>query len=219
MISPGVLMTVYLHFHSRLAHRPLVGGGGKRLEIGAEENLQLDDMRMPQQLEILYLALDTTLHVAADQLLPGDDLERDLLASAPMHGELDFAEAAFAQGLYDVVCSDTLLGASLLPKRRPGCHLAGSHRRHGVVVVGGAAAVAAAVILVAADLRRRERDGELLVVVSSVSHDGGWGLRVYSQIADGGDGRCGVGWEELQWGVVAEEGKLSAASKLSSQSQ
>ena len=74
-------------------------------------------MRVAEQLEVLYLALDAALHIAADEVLARDDLQGDLLAGAAVHGQLDLAEAALAERLDDVVGADALLGARLLAER------------------------------------------------------------------------------------------------------
>ena len=71
-------------------------------------------MGMPEQLKVLNLALYAALHVAADELLAGNDLEGDLLAGTAMDSQLDLAEAAFAERLDNVVGTDALLGAHLV---------------------------------------------------------------------------------------------------------
>lgn len=70
-------------------------------------------MRVPQQLEILNLALDSAGHVPTDELLSGDDLEGDLLAGAIMDGQANFAEGSLAQRAEDFVGADTLLRPGL----------------------------------------------------------------------------------------------------------
>ena len=47
---------------------------------------------MPEQLQVLDLALYSTCHVSGHELPPRDDLESNLLPSHLMHGQLDFAE-------------------------------------------------------------------------------------------------------------------------------
>ena len=59
---------------------------------GLRADLQLDDVRVPEELEIFDLSLDPAGHVSADELLPGDDLEGDLLVCAAVYGELHLAE-------------------------------------------------------------------------------------------------------------------------------
>ena len=97
MISVEVLMTVYL-----------VLGVGEvsacdwKLPIDLDRLLnnkghsQLDDMWVAEQLQVLDLALDAAGHVAADKLLPRDDLEGDLLASAPVDSQLDLSKGTLA---------------------------------------------------------------------------------------------------------------------------
>lgn len=80
---------------------------------GNNVNVQFNNVRMSQQLEVLNLTLDTTSHVAADQLLASNDLEGDLLSGAIVDGELDLAERAFAQGADNLVGADALLRLDL----------------------------------------------------------------------------------------------------------
>ena len=102
-------------------------------------------MRMAKQLEVFNLALNPALHVATDEFLPRNNLESDLLAGAAMHGQLDLAEAALAEGLDDVVCADALLCAYLVADRGLG-PVVGGHAHdggiHGIGVVAAGAAVA-----------------------------------------------------------------------------
>lgn len=83
---------------------------------------------MPQQLEILNLALDSAGHVPADELLSGDDLERHLLAGAIVDGQANLAEGALAQRANDFVGADTLLRPGLFLLRR--LLVRGDHGRH-----------------------------------------------------------------------------------------
>lgn len=75
-------------------------------------------MRVPQQLKILNLALDSAGHVPADELLPGDDLEGDLLAGAIVDGQANLAEGSLAQRADDFVGADALLRPGLFLLRR-----------------------------------------------------------------------------------------------------
>lgn len=75
-------------------------------------------MRVPQQLEILDLSLDSAGHVPADELLSGDDLERHLLTGAIVDGQANLAEGSLAQRADDFVGANTLLRPGLLLLRR-----------------------------------------------------------------------------------------------------
>lgn len=88
MISADVLITVYLRIKQSVQLLESITARGS----GPSGCLQLDDVWMSEQLQILDLALDTASHVPADELLPGNDLESNLLTSAPMHGQLHFAK-------------------------------------------------------------------------------------------------------------------------------
>lgn len=121
MISVGVLMTVYLD--TQAVSR---GHCTQGTLSGLVHHLQFDDMGVPEQLQILDLALYSAGHVAADQLLAGDDLEGDLLAGAPVDGQLDLAEGALSQGLDDVVLANALVCLDLIGQRPCG------RGRHGV---------------------------------------------------------------------------------------
>jgi hypothetical protein len=71
---------------------------------------QLNDMRMPQQLQVLDLALYPAGHVSGHQPLPVDNLQGDLLAADLVRRQLDLAERALAQRLHDCVLSQALAG-------------------------------------------------------------------------------------------------------------
>lgn len=75
-------------------------------------------MRVPQQLEILNLSLDSAGHVPADELLSGDDLEGHLLAGAIVDGQANLAEGSLAQRADDFVGADTLLRPGLFLRRQ-----------------------------------------------------------------------------------------------------
>lgn len=80
-------------------------------------SVQLDDMGVAEELEIFNLSFDSSSHVAADELLAGDDLEGDLLAGAVVNSKLDFAKGAFAEGAKDLVGADALLRLDLFLHR------------------------------------------------------------------------------------------------------
>lgn len=114
MISVGVLITVYL-VCAQVSQCLWESSISSNVCAWAPwDSLQLDDMGVSEQLKVLNLALYAALHVAADELLARNDLEGNLLAGAAMHSELDLAEAAFAERLDNVVCTDALLGAHLV---------------------------------------------------------------------------------------------------------
>lgn len=181
MISFGVLITVYLRT------RGLARGFGDKSSLLACD-IQLDNMRVSQELQIFDLALDATSHVSADELLSGDDLERDLLAGAIMNSQLDLSEGALAECLDDLVGADTLLRLNLVPQRGGGI----DRRSHveGVgwlkVVVssgGGGGGTSGGTVLLGAstDLGGREADMELLLVEA--------GSHVVGRGEGGGSGR------------------------------
>ena len=87
---------------------------GGRLDYG----IQLDDVRMAQQLQVLDLPLNASLHVARLQVLAGDDLEGDLLAGSLVNGQLHLAEAAFAQSLDDLVLAQSRFATTVCAMRR-----------------------------------------------------------------------------------------------------
>lgn len=88
MISADVLITVYLRVEQSVQVLERITAR----RSGPSGYLQLDDVWMSEQLQILDLALDPASHIPADELLPGNDLESNLLASAPMDGQLHFAK-------------------------------------------------------------------------------------------------------------------------------
>ena len=89
MISVGVVMTVYLQ---RVSTQHVEGEQRQKTDV------QLDDVRVSQQLQILDLALDPARHVSRHQPLAVDDFERDLLAADLVRGQLDLAKGALAEG-------------------------------------------------------------------------------------------------------------------------
>jgi len=97
IISEDVLMTVYLPVLLAKFHT-----------ASAQIKIQLDDMRMSQQLQIFDFPLHPPRHISRDELLPRDNLQGNLLVRNPVHGELDLAEAALAQCSEDMVGADTL---------------------------------------------------------------------------------------------------------------
>lgn len=82
------------------------------------QNVQLDNMRMPEELQILNLSLDPPRHVAADELLARDDFQGHLLVGDAVHGQLDLPEGALAERLDDLVSAYALLGLLLRRRRR-----------------------------------------------------------------------------------------------------
>lgn len=125
---------------------------------------------MSEQLQIFNLTLDTASHVPADKLLPGNDLEGNLLASAAMDSQLHFAKRALAQGLDDVVLADALIRLDLVGQT-PGNGAGGRGGGHvgGVVAVdedlGGAGRGVVDVGSAPSHLGGAEGDGKLAVVV------------------------------------------------------
>ncbi len=132
-------------------------------------------MRVTQKLQVFNLALDAADHVAADELLPGDNLEGDLLAGADVSSQSDLTKRAFPQGPNNLVRAYALLGLCLLLGRR-------ADRLRGragaavlllipaVTVVVMMAGLGILLLLLPTDVRRRERNGQLLIVEASRAH-------------------------------------------------
>jgi hypothetical protein len=158
MISVGVVMTVYLGYQSVQAARTAWCG------------LQLDDVRVPQQLQILDLALDAACHIARHQALAVDDLQGDLLATDLVGGQLDLAKGALTQSLHDSVLAQTLARLGV-----PALTLLHDGRRDGRDGVGASGAGGS-------PPRVRHGDGELLeiFIVEGGRHGG-------RRLADCGD--------------------------------
>lgn len=76
-------------------------------------------MRMSEQLQVLNFSLHPTSHVPADELLPRDDLQSDLLVGDSMHGQLDLSKRTLAESPNDMICTDSLL-CLLLRQRQHG---------------------------------------------------------------------------------------------------
>ena len=101
MISCGVVMTVYLG-----------------LQVSSSKGvwyfyLQLDDMRMSQQLQVLNFSLHSASHIPRYEFLTRYDFQSNFLSTDAMYCEFDFAERAFAQGLLNAVLSNSLTSTSL----------------------------------------------------------------------------------------------------------
>lgn len=122
---------------------------------------QFDDMRMPEQLQILNLPFHPASHVPTDELLPGNYLQRHLLIGNSMDRQLDLTKGAFAQGTNDLVGADALLGLLLL-----------RHWLIGTVAVAiwTARAGIGRFVLRTTIRRGSKRDLELAVFVGSVRH-------------------------------------------------
>ncbi|KAI3480495.1 hypothetical protein L1887_57341 [Cichorium endivia] len=117
-------------------HDDVVGRG--------DDFVQLDDVRMAEQLEVLDLALHTSAHVEARDLAAVDDLHRHTVACERMRCELHLAEGAGAERLLDDVLADAhgllLLGAMHRPGSR--CHAARRARRRSTTGARGTATFA-----------------------------------------------------------------------------
>lgn len=98
MISVGVVMTVYLHMNQ------------SRRYAGGSSYAQLDDVWVPQQLQILNLTLYPASHVSCHQPFPVYDLESNLLPADLMCCKLDFAKGALSQRLDNGVLPQALAG-------------------------------------------------------------------------------------------------------------
>jgi len=75
------------------------------------EYSQFDNMRMPQQLEILDFTFDSSSHIAGDQLLAVDDLQSHLLTGNLVYRKFDLAKRALSQGLHNVILPESLAGS------------------------------------------------------------------------------------------------------------
>lgn len=71
-------------------------------------DVQLDDVRVSEQLQVLNLPLHPARHISTDQLLPRNNLQGDLLIGDPVDSQLDFAKGALAQRPDDLVGADAL---------------------------------------------------------------------------------------------------------------
>lgn len=160
MISCGVLITVYLDN----ARRGCLANVYTPIQDIQGANLQLDDVRVSEELQVLDFPLDPAGHVPADELLPRNDLQGNLLVRHAVHGQLDLAKGALAEGLDDVVGADTLLGL-LLRSRLNGSVLA-------AILVAASAGIGR-LVLGSAVGRRSERDLQLAVLVGAVGHHRG----------------------------------------------
>lgn len=86
MISSFVVITVYLADVISTRSDKCMGA-----------SLQLDNMWMPEQLQVLNLSFYSTSHVSTNQLPPTYDLHRNLLSSHLVLRQFDLAEGALAQ--------------------------------------------------------------------------------------------------------------------------
>ena len=126
-------------------------------------NVQLDDVRMSQQLQILNLPFYPPSHITADELLPRNDLERNLLVCNPMDGQLHLAKGTLSQGSYDLVGADALLRLLLR------CRLGELVR---IAILGSSSARIGRFVLGATVGRGCKGDLELAVVICAVRHHG-----------------------------------------------
>jgi len=72
-------------------------------------NIQLDNVRVPQQLQILDLAFYPARHVPRHKPLTVDDLEGDLLTADLVRGQLDLAKGTLTKGADYGVLSQALV--------------------------------------------------------------------------------------------------------------
>lgn len=143
-------------------------------------NSQFDNVRVTQKLQVFNLALDAADHVAANELLPGNDLEGHLLAGADVSSQSDLTKRAFPQRPNNLVRAYALLGLCLLLGWRAD-RLRG---RTGPVLLLIAAVVAVMLVmaglgvllllLLSTDVCRRQRNGQLLIVKASRTHGELW---------------------------------------------
>src|SRR6266542_6340054 len=108
-------------------------------------------MRMSKKLEVLNFPLYPASHVAADELLPRNDLDRHLLVRNTMCSQLDLTKRSFSKCSYDMVGTDALF--RLLLRYR--------FNRSVIVVILGSARTGIGRFVLGATVRRgRERDLE-----------------------------------------------------------
>mmetsp|Transcript_7285 Transcript_7285/g.26071 ORF Transcript_7285/g.26071 Transcript_7285/m.26071 type:complete len:273 (+) Transcript_7285:1135-1953(+) len=113
----------------------------------ADDLVQLDDVRVPEALQVLDLAPHLLIHVKRANLVAVQDLHRHLVLGDLVLAELDFAEAANAQVLRQAVRADA---DGNVHGRQTAFHGARGHWGRG----GAVGAVSAR-----APPRRRERAG------------------------------------------------------------
>ena len=124
---------------------------------------------MSKKLQILNLPLNPTSHVATDELLSGNYLERNLLVGDSMNSQLDLAKGPLSKRPNYLICADTLLGLLLR------C------RFNGAVVVAILLSVGARIwrlILSSTVCRWRKGNLQLTIFVCGISvrhHRGGIG--------------------------------------------
>ena len=187
----------------------------------SKEYVQFDNVRMSQELKILNLTLDTAGHVAADEFLPRNDLQGNLLASPVMNGQLNLAKRPLPQRLDDLVGANALLRLNLLlPLRRR--HGAGTWpgRGYGVSSCGMLRLMLMLLLLLlsalilllllmrgllelSAYMGRGQGDGQLLVLEAARCHDGGPGLGELARGAGAGS-RVGAGVVGTTGGVTLQ---------------
>lgn len=129
---------------------------------------------MSEQLKVFNLSLDSAGHVTTNELLASDDLEGDLLAGAVMDRQLNLSKGPLAERADDLVGADALL--RLLDFLEWHLHVAQPRGRFGrcCVIATGVLLLLLMLLLllVSTDVGRGERDGQLLVLEASGSHDG-----------------------------------------------
>jgi hypothetical protein len=57
-----------------------------------DDSIQLDDVWVPQELQVLDLSLDTASHISRDQLAPRYDFQSHLLLADLMYSQFHLAE-------------------------------------------------------------------------------------------------------------------------------
>ena len=72
---------------------------GLTTERREQHLVELDDVRMSEELQILDLPPNLAHHVQVLDLLPVEDLDGNLVASQLVEADLDLAEGADAKGL------------------------------------------------------------------------------------------------------------------------
>lgn len=146
--------------------------------------VQLDDVGVPEQLQVLDLALNAAGHVSGDEALAIDDFQRHLLAADLVRGQLDLAEGALAEGAYNGVLAEALVCLCVLALGLvDSCAERSGRHWGGVLGLWGAGPSSLASPL------GGHGDGELLqvLVVDGGGH-GGRGLAGTGLLYDGGAG-------------------------------
>jgi hypothetical protein len=119
---------------------------------------------MSEELQVFDLPFHPASHITTDELLPGDDLQSNLLVRHTMNSQLHLAKRAFSQRPHDMVGADALLRLLLR------CRL---NRFVPVAILFSPCAGIWRFVLCSAICRWGQRDLELAIFVGAVRHHRG----------------------------------------------